>query len=283
MKFTLPNIYFIIAIGIATAYLTFLTTKGGLTNNSYKKLWKKLTFRGWLVLFVLLSMIGILVLQEINNQNINDNKDEALSKETAERDSIITFGIKSGVDSNRRKLFDDLSKSFAAQNLRLDTLENTVIRIKDSVKTVNNFAQDDPVLLIKSDGITLDTLSRKYSVTFESGTSGSSNFKISYYLLTKYSDGYDLSKHNLFPDNLKIPKNGSWTTGYSCYFYYRIQEQYIYLKGSYTTIDGTKSYKIDDIYQYDLNKNKISMLLNIKRNEILNIINSVPESKLIKK
>ena len=80
-------------------------------------------------------MIWTLTAQEFNTQNSNDNKDLLLKKEIIFRDSLITVGIRSGVDSSSNRLFKNLSKAFADQNLKIDTLQNTIYIIKDSIKT----------------------------------------------------------------------------------------------------------------------------------------------------
>ena len=61
------NYIFITLIAGITAYSTFLTTKGGLTNNTYKNYWKKLTTRGKRVLYFAISIIVLLLLQEWNS------------------------------------------------------------------------------------------------------------------------------------------------------------------------------------------------------------------------
>lgn len=282
MKFTIPNIYFVILIGITTVYLTFLTAKGGLTDSRYHNVLKRLTFRGKIVLSILLFMLLLLALQEINNQNLSYNKDLELKKETNKRDSIITSGIKSGVSENRKKLFGDLSNAFAKQNLKLDTLENTIIRIKDSTNIVNNFVQDDPVLLIPSNGIEYISDEKNFKISLRSSVAGSSNFDIICYLLTKYKDGYDLTRFNLFPDYLKIPKDSNWETWYSANHYDQIEIQYIYLIGKYTTVDKSKSYIIDDVYENDISKKKVCLLYNTERKKVLDIIRSVPETSFQK-
>ena len=66
MDLTVPNIVFILLIAINTAFLTFLTTKGGLTDKRFSHPWKRLTKRGKKVLFILIAMGLLLILQEWN-------------------------------------------------------------------------------------------------------------------------------------------------------------------------------------------------------------------------
>src|SRR5688572_10109809 len=137
----IPNIYFVILGGLATAYLTFLAAKGGLTNNRFSNYWRRLTQRGRIVFFLSLFLLITFCLQECNNQISNQNKDAVLERERDIRDSLITVGITAGIDSSTTQLFDNLSIAFAKQNLKIDTLPNTII-------TINNSFQEVRVLII---------------------------------------------------------------------------------------------------------------------------------------
>jgi hypothetical protein len=163
----IPNIVFVFLIAIATGYLTFLTTKGGLTDNRYSAIWKKFTKRGKYVFLTLLFITSILILQEWNTQikstqkeeeiKVEGNKrDSLLKKEIKLRDSIITTQVSKGIDSSRKKLFEDISIAFATQGLVLDTVRKRVEKISDSSKKIiNYYAQDDPILTIDTDGISI--------------------------------------------------------------------------------------------------------------------------------
>ncbi len=122
-----------------------------------------------------------------------------------------------------------------------------------------------------------------YKITFKSIDAGSSNFNVICYLLTEdiNSGNYDLSKINFFPKNLRIPKNAEYSAGFGSLSSPAAKTIYVLLKGTYTTIDGTKSYKLDDLYIYRAAENKVSILLNSERSKIIKIIKSIPEKKLI--
>ncbi len=157
MKPNIPNVVFIIIIAISTGFLTFLTTKGRLTKRNPPKSWGNLTQSGKYVIYLLAFMAIILITQELNNQNSNENKNLLLKKEQENRDSIITSRVNIGVESTSRRLFDNLSKAFSAQNLKFDTLKNIIEVVRDSLKTsvINNYAQDDPMLFIDTNGVFL--------------------------------------------------------------------------------------------------------------------------------
>jgi len=197
------------------------------------------------------------VCQELNNQRSKDNKDFELKTEQKLRDSLITRGINSGVDSSTNRLFNKLSKAFADQNLKIDTLRNTIATVRDSAKTsiTNNYSQSDPVILIDSVGvIEKQKIDNNYifGLRFLSIGAGSTNHEIYTTIFIEYKDGqWGLSKGNFFPKNLKIPKNGNWVTGFTIHSVNEISKLYFHITGSFTTLDGTKSYKIDDVYEYD--------------------------------
>ena len=150
----IPNLFFILSIAITTGYLTFLTTKGGLTDNRFSNLTKRLTPRGWMVFCLLLFMAILLMWQDQNNEAVNNEKDKLLKIERDKRDSTITTGINSGVELNRKQLFETISEAFKKQELRLDTVKKSVEKIrKPSINIYNEYSQVDPILLVDSNGI----------------------------------------------------------------------------------------------------------------------------------
>lgn len=278
----IPNIFFILLLAINTAFLTFLTTKGGLTDNRYSNPWKRLTKRGKQVLLILILMGLLLIAQEWNTNTTNDKKEFTLKTEREQKDSIITNGIKKGVDSASRRLFDDISKAFAKQEFRLDTVKKDVERIRDSARGItNNFSQPDPVLSIAGSGVLLtDTVNKHYSIEFISVDAGSTNFDIKCYLLTEFTDGsYDVSRAIFFPKKMSLPKNGKWTSGFSTNISKKAANIYFYVIGKFTTLDGTKSYDVDDVYDFEVKAKHTSILVGKAREEQIKIIRSVPEKE----
>ncbi len=276
---TIPNIVYVVLLGLATSYLTFLTTKGGLTDNRFSSLDKRLTLRGKLVAAVLFLILLLLIGQELNNNAINDEKDNLLKTERNHRDSIITAGVNEGVESNRRKLFQDLSEAFRKQELRLDTLKKDVNRIRDSTKnTVNYYNQTDPTLMIDGNGVTQKTksnLKTTYEVAFSSHDASSTNFNLNCFILLQGADGsyFDLGKVNFFPKGVQIPKDGKWTTSFNVETGEQINEIELYITGTYKSSDGIKSYNIDNVYSYDLKTNETTLYLDNNRIKIIETIN----------
>lgn len=281
---TLPNIIFVILIALATGYLTFLTAKGSLTNNRFSKFWEKPTKRGRLVLFLLFIILLLLICQEWNSQVKGDRKEEEVKKERVQRDSLITEGIRSGVDSNRKKLFDDISKAFRKQGLKLDTVKESVERIRDSAKNItNNYNQIDPVLVIDSDGISqrnkTDTLI-SYQIKYTSHDAGSTNFNITIFMLTQNSDGTReyIMKFKAIPSKTRLPNEGAWISGFTIDNPKDHNIIFAYLKGKYTTLDGTKTYNIDDLYLYNVKTGLLSQFDGTYKEKVIKLI---PRSELI--
>lgn len=279
MKFTIPTIFFIFLIGVTTILLTFLTSKGQLTNNNkHNKIWKKLTKRGWKVFFISLLMICLLITQEWNNQNINSNNQYSIDSIQLKRDDDIKKGIKKGVDSSNKKLFENLSFAFSKQNLKFDTINKSIIKLKSLKATINNFSQDDPIINIESDGIIFNKrigFSNNYKISITSKNAGSTRHNIKSYFLVHFRDGaYSAGQTNLFAKNLKIPKNDKWNTGITIDAYKPIATIYLFLKGTYSSIDQTKKYQLEDLYIYDIETQKVSIPI-ADRERIISKINEL--------
>lgn len=276
IHYVIENIYFVISISLATSYLTFLTTKGNLTKDMYLTFWSRFTKRGIIALSLLLLIVTLAILQEINHQFLIINNDTALKNERNIKDSLISNGISSGVETNSIKLFNKLSLAFSKQNLKIDTLKNTVIKLKDSLNTtINNYSQEDPLISIEGKGVKIKSIQNNnydYELNFKSTNAGSTNFKIEIYILFEsYINTYYLFKPDLL-SNIRIPKNGLWTTGFQINMADSIKNTYLYLEGNYTTLDGVKSYPINEVYIYEQSNKMTWTLLNPKRNKIISQI-----------
>nr|WP_319999345.1 hypothetical protein [uncultured Draconibacterium sp.] len=278
MKFEISNIVFVILLAFLTGYLTFLTTKGKLTDSRNNKIWNQLTSRGRKVFFLLITITVTLILQEINSQNSDSNKDFIIKTERNFRDSIIAEGIKQGIDSSNTNLFKNLSKAFASQNLKIDTLQNTIKILRDSIKTavINNYENDDPVLLIDTNGISLnDSLTNYFLIKISSHDAGSSNFEIKISSFILFADNSFTVKKSLdiFPRGLKIPQDYKWEAGFSIDSQKRVSKLYIYLFGKYSTVDGLKEIDINDLYLYNNETKETTIIINKLRDEIIEKLN----------
>ncbi|WP_158845070.1 hypothetical protein [Algibacter sp. L1A34] len=275
MKPIIPNVVFIVLIVLSTLYLTFLTSKGGLTNNKYKGFLKRITYRGKLVFVVSLSMSLILIVQDYNNSNLNRNGELLLHEEQFQRDSLITDGIKKGVDDSRKKLFKDVSEAFANQGLRIDTLNK---RIENIVTTTNILpVEKDPILHLDMGGKGIHIIMYEndpyFRVDFRCDDAGSTNFNIKSYVLIQFeNDNYILEKPYLFYKSLKLSNTSTASMPLSKTVE-NVKEMYLYISGTYTNLSQSKSYNIDDVYRYEsMTKNTRGMVFSDKQ-RVINLIN----------
>lgn len=263
MVFTVPNIVFVLSIAVTTAILTFLTTKGGLTDNRFSKPWSRLTKRGKQVFFFLVIMVVLLALQEWNSQAKSDKKDNVLEKERTERDSIITKGIQHGVDSSSKRLFNDLSEAFAKQELKFDPITKEIKNLKDSIKNLVVNPEEVPVLLVKITHDKQGDTSIRIDRTFIASTASA---KISYiydFWQVNYSDG----SKNVFPKKqliygpLIIPKEYPITKGATIKNVHKeIKYVNIAMFGSFSSLNNNKQIIFKEVYQYTLSTNSYEIL-----------------------
>jgi len=253
MTFTIPNIFYVISIAITTAILTFLTTKGGLTDNRFSKPWERLTKRGKQVFLLLIIMTALLVLQEWNSQTKNDEKDKLLEAETHQRDSIVTNGIKQGVDSSSRKLFADLSEALAKQKLEFDPINKEIKNLKDSIKKLVVNPEEVPVLVIKITHEKQPDSSIKIKRTFIASVASAKVFYLDDFWEVNYSDGTKelLPKKQLLYGPLTISKEYPLIKGTTLY---NANKEIVYVNiamfGKFSSLNNDKQIVFKQVYQY---------------------------------
>ena len=252
--FTIDNFYFIIIIGILTLWLTFVTAKGGLTNNTFtRRWWKRITKRGVVTIFILFLISLILVLQEINNGRVSDNNKFDLKNEQDLRAKRITKGVGSGVKMEVDKIFQGLSEAFKKQGLQYDSIKNQVIKLKDSVR-VTNITKDTPLITVSKLEIVdslyfTKTYKVKYNITSSDAKSLNIDLKFDLFGITKNDEirtikrnvrlfyrGETIKENETQTNSLEIPKDDS---------YYRMYA--FRLKGSYYS-SYNKLFFIDKFY-----------------------------------
>ena len=255
----IPNIFFVILLAALTGYLTFLTTKGSLTDDRYTKTWTRLTKRGKTVFWVLLIIAVLLALQEYNNQLISDNKDQLLNAENEKRDSVVTAGIKAGVDSGGKKLFADISEAFNKQGLRLDTVKKEIERVRDSTKkSIIIYNGAEPFFsLCKENPITLtDQFPDRYvfnlNICNSSAPSRNINAKVYVVSLDSLNQMLLSKEFDLFQSNAQMDKDAEISQQIIVPTERKLQICYFLVKGTWTNVDSSKLFKIDFIYHYNI-------------------------------
>ena len=253
MTFTIPNIYYVLNLAATTAILTFLTTKGGLTDNRFSKPWEKLTTRGKQVFLLLIFMTILLALQEWNSQTKNDEKDAALESETHQRDSVITNGIRQGVDSSSRKLFADLSEALAKQKLEFDPINKEIKNLKDSIKNLVVSPEEVPVLLAEITHEKQPDSSIRIKRTFVASAASAKIFYIYDFWEVNYSDGTKelLPKKKLIYGPLIISKEYPIIKGTTLY---NANKEITYVNiamfGKFSSLTSAKQINFKEVYQY---------------------------------
>jgi hypothetical protein len=254
---------FLILIPTITLIISFTTSNGQGLINSQKKWNKFVTPKGWLVVFLNFAIIGLVLWQNTLTSDASKKDKDDLLRQRKESDSTITAGVKSGVDSSRRVLFEDLSIALAKQNLQLDTLTKSLTIIKDSTRNiVNNYSQDDPVLIIDTGGIKLIN-GKEGMIYISSKDAGSTNFNLKSFIfnLNYQNKVFYIDSMHLLSRSIKIPKNNKWEVNFNLDCKEPLKGLFVYTKGTYTTLDGTKKYRLDNLYFFDLKDNITSLII----------------------
>ena len=250
----MPDSFLIILIPIIALVISFISTKGTLTDLKYKKRWWKIvTKRGWLVILLTFVIAGLLWWQNFLNNQKEKTKDELLKKEKATSDSTIS----SRVDSNRKVLFNDLSVALAKQNLQFDSAQRKIENlVRDStnqkITIINsedpNFDICDIKPILKTD----DSLILKYFFCSENATSYDINVTIDIISKTTSNNQYFPLYNNLnfLPPNSVINKGKNLSINQYWGKWPKADIYFFRIKGTYKKFDG-KILTIDRILSYD--------------------------------
>ena len=266
----MPNILFIILISILTLLISFISTKGTLSNLKYsKKWWKIVTTRGKVVIILTLTIISLLIWQNEISERKNDKKDKVLRDERDKRDSLIN----KGVDSNRKVLFKDLSEALSKQGLRLDTVTKKLESLKDSAKTiVINSPKDLPIIIVREDGIKFSNKTDstiKLDVAFISTQASAKVLKINWFFEITFSDGSITTSggSKLFQGEILMPKDQPLTRSFIVSTRKTILRISLALFGIYTATDNSKPIYLKDVYRYIVSNSSVGFMEVDERDE----------------
>jgi hypothetical protein len=84
---------------------------------------------------------------------------------------------------------------------------------------------------------------------------------------TKYAH-----KINGFSKSSKLGKEGKWVSSLTFNDLQTFDLLYIYLKGTYTNLDATKTYTIDDLYLFNRNSRITTVIMGSNREGIVKLI-----------
>lgn len=245
MNYTFENYVFSITIVVLTIWLTFVTSKGGLTDNRLKG-FKVLTKRGKRGIAIGVLIVIIMCLQEWNNKIVSDKIDDILRTEQQSRFNEVSKGINSGVEKSTQQLFENLSVAFKKQGLQYDTIKNQVLKLRDSIKTT--IINGEPPLIAVTNLQIIDstyfkkTYKIEYNITSYNAASYDVDLEFDILAFTPNSNvltvkkninifykGQSINKDQLLSNTIDIPKDSSF---YSLYAFR--------LKGSIRKSDNTK-------------------------------------------
>lgn len=258
--YTVDNLCFVIPLFLLTLWMTFLTTKGSLTNDTFTKhWWKKYTNRGKKVISIGVMLLVLLIFQEFNNSNISTKNAIALKNEENSRDSLITVGIK----KETTKLFTNLSSAFNEQGLQFDTIKNQIVSLQDSNKK-SNLAT--PLIRVRNLEMedSIDKWNRftfSYEIISDNAVSYNTHLLFDVYGFTTEGKIVPLDfNQSVLYKGQTVAKEQRLTGHLTIIVNYQITTYAFRLKGFYYTSDKSKI-KIDDFYLLRFNGKKMSFEL----------------------
>jgi hypothetical protein len=249
-----PNLIILICALVFGAIITVITSIDTLHEDSGTwagRNWKKISI---VLCFVALVWITSFQYDQAKTQKLVDKT--SLDSTRKASDS----SIQAGIDSGNNKLFKNLSVALGKQNLKLDSVTNELVKIK------NDTARRAPVIYGPDPVITLCTDSS--IVLFDYPQSNLVRFKINVCAnqaaakkigLSAYIVGED-NLHNLVYLGVKDIATGKVTmdnhtvmTGKLTTSYVPTAIKYYFLiRGSYFDIRLTKRFFVDELFLYDM-------------------------------
>lgn len=263
MNHPLPDYILIILIVILTGLLTIISSKGNLLDFRYRSIRKVIKKKGWY--FISISLVYGMVL--VFQYKLNSKQQRIIENERRSKDSLIANGIRKGVDSASRDLFRKLSQAFSTQSLKIDSLKNEIIIIKDSVKTTNNYysSPEIPVLQLNTDALEIiDSMSqlRTYKLRISIKDAGITNINFNTDLINYFQDGsfYSLRLYPT-PKTIKLAKDTDLIKTFKIPTKTKPVEIYLHIHGSFESLNSGDITYIDDYYIYLFKTQKISFPL----------------------
>ena len=283
-------IFIIIGIALLVALSSFISSVGKLLDRRRKGI-NIVTKRGWLIISLNFGIIILSALQYFFNEKDLKQKDYEATKKQTLRDSVLKsnydsslYVLKNKFDTSNINTVSTISQTLGKYGYLFDSAQKRLVKIiRDSSKT-KIIVQQDPILSICSfEGIKLTKTENGlnyFDLLFCSEGSGCTGFNINIAIVlsdTIPSNNYFYFKDNLkLRDQVQIAKDAAYVQHFNFSDKIIFKFLYIYVTGTYTNIDRSKSYKIDDIYYY----NKIGKTVGLTEGETRkNIIKYIAANK----
>jgi hypothetical protein len=258
--------YLIISfIGLLSIVATVISSKGGLYDRRFK--WYKIiTTRGWIVVWCLSVILVLTIWQATSEKEEQDSKESALREQRRINDSTVAADIQKGVEKNSKKLFDDLSQALARQNLRLDTVTNTLEKLRDSEKTVIiKPPAVEPFLMIMNNGIKhtrLEDNRTRFNIAITCSQATAKKLDISFFMELLFTDG---TVQPYGPDKIfsqeNVPKDMAHEETVTLHNVKEIRTMNIGVWGTYTDSENSKVYRVKDVYAYNASTKQTAFLI----------------------
>ncbi|MCX6316107.1 MAG: hypothetical protein NTW29_02365 [Bacteroidetes bacterium] len=224
-------------------------------------------------------MATLLVFQEYNSQVINKIRDKEVEINNRVRDSIFESRVKLAVDSNRFKLYEDISIAFGKQNMQLDTFKKEIHKLRDSSnRTIIIPVDKRPTIELLPPGPRLEIRDKK-KILFISYTSMGAwakiiNMSTSFILVDTLNElyflkswqfptnGREITEENIITNEIDLGDINLNSTKGFC----------IYLKGSYTDKFQSKIYTADLSYYFGHHTGKFTYATGNLRDRIIELL-----------
>src|ERR1035437_4288503 len=282
----MTGILIIIGIALIIAISSFISSTGKLLDRRKKGL-KIITKRGWSLITLNFGVIILSVAQYYLNENELNQKDIEASNKQAIRDSILKsnydsslYVLKNKFDTSNINIVSTISQTLGKYGYLLDSAQKRLVKIiKDSSKT-KIITQEDPILSICSfEGIKLIKIENGiyyFNLLFCSEGAGCTGFNVNASIVLSDSIpsiSFLYLKDNLvLTDELQIPKDAAYLMHFNLSEKLKFNLLYVYVNGTYTNIERTKTYKIDAAYYYNKIFKTYGMVAGETRKNIIDYI-----------
>jgi hypothetical protein len=267
----------------ATMFLTFITSKGSLYDNR-RKWWKRLTGRGLLAVLTNLFVIVATIMLYVWSEQQNDKK----NKELARSQSNMQNSIQKGIDSGNNRLFRNLSEALSKQNLKLDTVNKELVKLKSDTtrNRITVISATDPFLdFCKGQTIFVDSIYNniiRFQIKVCNYEVASNDINVDVYLIEE-SQNHTLNfvrTRKIFPVGSKLPGNTEQAFPFSTLYSATTIKYYFLLYGIYYNTSHTKVFNVNTLFVYDIGRKSATPVMNPELDETIR--KSLPELPKLK-
>ena len=212
--------------------------------------------QGWIFYLLTIVLMILPAIQYAVQEKYIAEKEKDTYAAQEVRDEKLRIRYDSSLYEMKKK-FDTttaiVSQTLGIYGFALDATNKVLINLRDSVSTIGT-NRIDPILGFKGIKL-LDSINNQYKleISVESRDAGSSFFDVKTDVVVQDDIGnyYFINKFETFPlipHGTKLSTNGSLYTKRGIYINANVSKFFIWFRGNYKSIDGIKSYRINEIY-----------------------------------